>query len=252
MFYKNGFMANKLIGFDLDDTLMFNHHYYSLALADFIKHVITTLGPRAPNAETILELQSKRDIAAAKATGFAMERFPQSCTDTYLEIAKTLNINGEAGAVQAYEIGKRVFDSNFWIKNLIPNAIQTLEYLKEQRDELFLLTTGDPRVQNKKIEFYGLSKWFGDHMHVVPHHKKEKLTELISGRNKDSVWFVGNSARSDITPALEIGIGAVYIPQETWAYDKHDLASIDQTRLVTLDEIGEIQKNYARIFSTKD
>lgn len=245
-------MTNNLIGFDLDDTLMFNHHYYSLALVEFVKHIITTLGPRTPNAQTILELQSKRDIAAVKATGFTLERFPQSCADTYLEIAKTLNINGEAGAVQAYEIGTRVFDSNFWIKDLMPNAVQTLDYIKQQGDELFLLTAGDPRVQDRKIEFYGLSKWFGDQMYVVPHHKKEKLVEIVSGRNKKDVWFVGNSARSDIAPALEIGIGAVYIPQETWAYDKHDLASVDQNRLVTMNEISEIPKNYAQIFLTKN
>jgi putative hydrolase of the HAD superfamily len=245
-------MANKLIGFDLDDTLMYNHHYYSLALADLVKHTISTLGPRTPNAQTILELQSKKDIDAVKASGFTMERFPQSCADTYLEIAKALSINAEKaseGAKQAYEIGRRVFDSNFWIEELMPKATKTLNYVKEQGDELFLLTAGDPRVQNKKIEFYGLSRWFGNEMYVVPHHKKEKLVEIISKRNKKNVWFVGNSARSDIAPALEIGIGAVYIPQETWAYDKHDLALVDQSRLVTLDEIGEIPNLYSSIFN---
>lgn len=241
-------MANKIIGFDLDDTLMFNHHYYSLALTEFINHIITTLGPRTPNAQTILELQAKRDIEAVKANGFSMERFPTSCADTYLEIANTLGVDpkkSKLGASQAYEIGRRVFDSNFWIKDLMPNAIKTLDYLKEQGDSLFLLTAGDPRVQNRKIEFYGLAKWFGDQMHVVPHHKKEKLVEIVSGRNKKDAWFVGNSARSDIAPALEIGIGAIYIPQETWAYDKHDLASVDQSRMITLDEIGEIPKIYS-------
>lgn len=248
-------MTNNLIGFDLDDTLMFNHHYYSLALVEFVKHIINTLGPRTPNAQTILELQAKRDIAAAKANGFSMDRFPTSCAETYLEIAKAIGINAEKaseGAKQAYKIGTRVFDSNFWIKDLMPDAVQTLDYLKEQGDELFLLTAGDPRVQNRKIEFYGLSRWFEDSMHVVPHHKKEKLVEIVSGRNKKNVWFVGNSARSDIAPALEIGIGAVYIPQETWAYDKHDLASVDQSKLVTLDEIGEIPRIYTSTFATKD
>jgi len=245
-------MANKLIGFDLDDTLMFNHHYYSLALAELINHTINTLGPRAPNAQTILELQSKRDMEAVKVNGFSMERFPQSCADTYLEIAKELGVDGKKvskGASQAYEIGRKVFNSSFWIQDLIPNATRTLDYLKEQGDELFLLTAGDSRVQNKKIEFYQLSGWFGNQMYVVPHHKKEKLIEIVSGKDKKNVWFVGNSARSDIAPALELGLGAIYIPQETWAYDRHDLTTVNQNRLITLKEIGEIPKVYSSNFT---
>jgi len=245
-------MVNKLIGFDLDDTLMYNHHYYSLALAEFVKHTITTLGPKTPNIDNILELQSNKDISAVKINGFSMERFPTSCAETYLEIAKTIGTNeqkAKEGARQAYEIGNQVFDSNYWITELMPDAKETLDYIKANGDELFLLTAGDPRVQNKKLEFYGLSKWFGKQMHVVPHHKKEKLIEIITGRDKKDVWFIGNSAKSDIAPALEIGIGAVYIPQETWAYDKHDLALVNQSRLVTLDEIGEIPIAYSSIFN---
>jgi putative hydrolase of the HAD superfamily len=70
------------------------------------------------------------------------------------------------------------------------------------------------------------------------------MKELAEERDSKKVWFVGNSAKSDIAPALEIGIGAVYIPQETWAYDNHSLNNLDQSRLVTLTNIKEILEVY--------
>jgi FMN phosphatase YigB (HAD superfamily) len=126
----------------------------------------------------------------------------------------------------------------------MPGARQTLNFLSKKDDELFLLTAGDPKIQEKKLEFYNLQKWFGDKIFIVPHHKKEKLVEIVSKKNPNNTWFVGNSARSDIAPSLEIGIGAIHIPQDTWAYDKHELDNVDKTRLITIKEIGEIPRIY--------
>jgi putative hydrolase of the HAD superfamily len=241
-------MTGKLIGFDLDDTLIFTQHYYSLAQAELVKFIIESLGPKAPNAPTIVNLQVEKDLEGVKTKGFQIERFPESFAKTYIDIAGKMGVSEKRkaiGAREAYKIGQRVFDTRYWQPHLVPGAKSTLNFLEAQGDELFILTTGDPRAQNVKLEFYGLQRWFGNQMFVVPHHKKEKLAEIVGSRDKRNAWFVGNSARGDIKPALEIGIGAVYIPQETWAYDAHDLTELDTRRLNEIKEIGMLPKLYA-------
>lgn len=241
---------NKTFIFDLDDTLIYNQHYYSLADISFVKFVFENLGPKMPSAQNIINLSNEIDLKGVEKLGFGKERYPSSLAETYRQISERMGENPdlrERHVQEAYNIGARVFDNKTWYPNLVPGAIDTLDFLVSQEDELALLTTGDDSVQSDKINFYNLSKWFGDRTHIVPHHKKEKMTELIVGRDKRKIWFVGNSARSDIAPALSIGIGAVYIPQETWAYDNHSLDNIDKKRLITLKSIREIPE----IYSTK-
>jgi putative hydrolase of the HAD superfamily len=243
-------MTGKTFIFDLDDTLIFNQHYYSLADIELVRLIYDRLGPRIPSAHAILSLENEIDLKGVEKFGFGKERFPSSLAETYRQISERMGEPTELRekhAREAYNLGARVFDSRTWFPNLVPGAIETLEFLNRQRDELALLTTGDESVQAEKIRFYGISRWFGDRTHIVPHHKREKIVELAAGRDPKHVWFVGNSARSDIAPSLGIGIGAVYIPQETWAYDNHSLDNLDKTRLITLKSIKELPE----IYSTK-
>lgn len=242
--------------FDMDDTLNFNQHYYSLAQIEFAKYIFDTLGPRAPNAQVVLNLEVKNDLEGVQKLGFAKERFPTSFADTYRQISEKMNespADREKHAQEAYAIGASVFNSKTWIKHLIPGAKDTLDFLVEQGDELHLLTTGDETVQNKKIDFYQLSNWFPQkRIHIVPHHKKERIAEISANKDRRNTWFVGNSAKSDIAPALEVGIGAIYVPQETWAYECHDLDKADKTRLVTIPQISDIISIYESRLATQD
>ena len=37
-------------------------------------------------------------------------------------------------------------------------------------------------------------------------------------------WMIGNSPRSDINPALEAGMGAVFVPHaDTWVLEKEEI-----------------------------
>jgi putative hydrolase of the HAD superfamily len=191
-------------------------------------------------------MEVARDMELVKEKGLTIDRFPRSFSDTYLTIAKKMKIDtrrAEDEAKQAYKIGEEVFNQNSWGKELIPHARQTLDFLVAQKDELYLLTAGDESLQRKKIGFYNLPNWFGDKTFVTPNHKKEKILEISSSRDKKNVWFVGNSIRSDINPALESGIGAVYIPFESWEFDQGKLDE-NHNRLVTLENIRDFPKIY--------
>ena len=51
--------------------------------------------------------------------------------------------------------------------------------------------------------------------------------------------MVGNSPRSDVNPALEAGIGAIYVPHpNTWTMEHQEI--LDPERVVTLARFAEL------------
>lgn len=48
------------------------------------------------------------------------------------------------------------------------------------------------------------------------------------GFNLERAWMIGNSPKSDINPALEAGLNAVYIPHpRTWVLEKEEVRPIE-------------------------
>jgi putative hydrolase of the HAD superfamily len=52
-------------------------------------------------------------------------------------------------------------------------------------------------------------------------------------------WMVGNSPRSDINPAIEAGLGAIFVPHDhTWGAEKEELSSPEL--VITLQTFGDL------------
>ncbi len=45
----------------------------------------------------------------------------------------------------------------------------------------------------------------------------------------EDAWMIGNSARSDILPAQNLGLYTIWVTTERWAYDHQDDNRIDPT-----------------------
>ncbi len=61
---------------------------------------------------------------------------------------------------------------------------------------------------------------------------------------KSHGWMVGNSPRSDINPALQSGLNAVFIPQSaTWELEKAELES-GTGRLLILSAFRELRGHF--------
>ena len=99
---------------------------------------------------------------------------------------------------------------------------------------LILATKGDTEVQSMKIKESNLGSYF-DRTYIFD-QKTERELNLIIEENELSraeSWVVGNSLRSDINPALRIGLRAIWIPHYTWDYeeakyeDSRDLFIVD-------------------------
>jgi putative hydrolase of the HAD superfamily len=60
----------------------------------------------------------------------------------------------------------------------------------------------------------------------------------------DRTWMVGNSPRSDINPAVEAGIGAVYVPHSnTWTLEVVDVA--EPEKVVVLHRFSDLIELFA-------
>ena len=55
-------------------------------------------------------------------------------------------------------------------------------------------------------------------------------------------WMVGNSPKSDINPAMEAGLNAVFIPHaHTWVLEKQDIRP-GAGQLLQLESFGDLRK----------
>jgi putative hydrolase of the HAD superfamily len=248
---------NKTFIFDLDDTLIRNHHKYSFTQMELARHIINRLGLRAPELQAIIDLQVDIDKKRVVKQGFSRDRFPEACEETYRKIAESLGEVDEEGAEQALRIGYGVFDEKKWkelgIGDLVSGAKETLDFLVEQQDELLLMTKGDVNAQAEKIQLNSLEKYFGPivggGIYIVEKKTPEIVSSAVGARDKERVWHVGNLIKSDVIPALSAGIKVIYIPCETWAFEKEHsgLESLDTTNLTTFNTILDIKRNYSSL-----
>ncbi len=235
---------------DLDDTLTPNLRDYSYAQLAFIERVIEKLGPRAPDVQAIINTEVRIDKGLVKELGFYSVRFPTSFVMAYEEFCRPLGIiPSKEDLDEMYELGMLAFSKERYVKNgLFEGVPETLDYLLAKGHELILLTKGDPIVQHMKFEALGLGRWFGDNKYVVPTKNPDIIRKLIGDRPPNKVWHIGNSVRSDVNPALEAGIKMIYVPLETWAWEKdHEGIPMDDN-LIVLDNFSDIVKNYEFIY----
>ena len=61
------------------------------------------------------------------------------------------------------------------------------------------------------------------------------------GLDPSRTWMVGNSPKSDINPALEAGINAVFVPHDrTWHLERTDLCS-GPGRVLQVNSFAELR-----------
>ena len=169
--------------------------------------------------------------------GYAPEEFARSLVVAYQRLCERYGrpvVDQVAGAV--WEIGQMVVDYPIVLLEGVP---ETLARLRD-RCRLLLLTKGNREVQESKLARSGLGHFF-DGVHVVAEKDAGVLRELVAhyGLRAEHTWMVGNSPRSDINPALEAGIGAIYVPHpNTWQLEQEEIADLE--RVIVVRRFGEL------------
>lgn len=254
-------MANKVLVFDLDDTLIDNVHDYTKPILDMAWFIIQALGSRAPHVSAIIALEQEIDLArrkeinpaTGKSYGYAMARFPSSLVRTYEDICEKVGVRVEpAVSRQIHAVGMNAFDVEQYKRNIKPGALDVARYVLVSGDFPAILSAGDKRVQANKLSALRAGDIFLGGIHVVDKKTPDIFRGLMNNRRFRGCefWSIGNNYDSDIAPALEVGYKGIWIPVETWE-TLGEMGKIraraDWSRCVELKDIRELAERYSEL-----
>jgi putative hydrolase of the HAD superfamily len=234
-------MERQTVLFDLDDTLVYCNKYFIQKIKAFASRLEEHFGQYGIKSKEIKEKQLEIDLIGVKEHGFQVDRFPQSFVDTYQYFSQATGRPTEASEEkELLDIGYSVYESE---AEPYPHMQETLKTLKDQGHTLCLYTGGDRAVQLRKVKKAGLEAVFEDRIYVTEHKNKEFLDRLVRSQrwSKGTTWMIGNSARTDIVPALEVGLNVIYLPaDQEWEYNIVDINVPPQGAFYTLESLKEV------------
>jgi len=217
---------------DADDTLWENNIYFERAFDEFVDFL-------AHSSMSPLEVRAVLDEIETvnnKVHGYGTANFARNLRECYHKLVER--------EIQAEDLARVMSFAEQIVHHpieVIPGVEETLEYLSVRHD-LTLFTKGNPEEQKLKLDRSGLAIYFG-HTAIVKEKDAVSYAALIQQRRLDPerTWMVGNSPKSDINPALEVGIGAVFVPhQHTWRLE-HEEVREGNGRLLRLDRFSQLQ-----------
>ena len=218
------------IGFDADDTLWQNEHFYRLTERRFAE-LLTDYVDGQHLSDRLLEAE-KRNL---QIYGFGIKGFTLSMIETAIELTN--------GRVPATIIGDILAAG----REMLDHPVETLPHVRETLEQLagsyrlVLITKGDLFDQERKLAQSQLGDLF-DAVEIVS-DKNVSTYERIFERHGDGPgrgMMVGNSLKSDIVPAIQAGSWGVYVPHDlTWVLE-HIEEPVNEPRFRRLNHLGEL------------
>ena len=228
-------MTRQYLIIDADDTLWENNIYFERAFDEFVEY----LDHSTLSAPEIRDVLDEIELANAKIHGYGSLNFGRNLRQCYQHLAERDVCEEDLDTVMSF--AERILDCPM---EVIAGVPETLEYLAARHD-LTLFTKGHPDEQKLKIDRSGLGTYFG-HTAIVKEKDVAAYRTLVEERGIDPslAWMTGNSAKSDINPALEAGLNAVFIPHaHTWTLERQDIRP-GQGRLLVLDRFTDLKEHF--------
>ena len=179
------------------------------------------------------------ELANSKIHGYGSLNFGRNLRQCYQHLAERDVREEDLRTVMSF--AERILDCPM---EVIAGVAETLEYLASRHD-LTLFTKGHPDEQKLKIDRSGLGTYFG-HTAIVKEKDVAAYRTLVEQRGIDPerAWMAGNSVKSDINPALEAGLNAVFIPHaHTWTLERQDIRP-GQGRLLMLERFADLKEHF--------
>jgi len=218
---------------DLDDTLIASTHLYHAPSIRCGALITAALGTRSVHPADLFQMHLEIDMAMVRTHGYGLERYPQSWVRTYEKLARQLKLPVDRKVCAKLVATAKTFARGPYVP--IEGAKEALVELQREEHSLHLITAGDKGLQEKKVRMSGLSQLL-DSVNVTGPDKKPVMAKISADRRERTV-MVGDSLKSDIKPAIELGILAVHVPSRTWAYANEEL---DRRRYRTIKSVREL------------
>jgi putative hydrolase of the HAD superfamily len=225
-------MTSQFLIFDADDTLWENNIYFERAFEEFVEFLDhSSLTPGQVRA-----VLDEIEIANNRIHGYGTLNFARNLRETYLHLAEREVREEDLRTVIGF--AERILESPM---EVIEGVAETLEYLATRHD-LTLFTKGHADEQRLKIDRSGLGRFFG-HAAIVKEKDATAYRALVQerGMRPETAWMIGNSPKSDVNPALEAGLNAVFVPHaHTWVLEQQDLRP-GKGRLLVLESFAGLR-----------
>jgi len=117
----------------------------------------------------------------------------------------------------ARQLGDRFLDALPTRKTLFPYTIEILTYLREKGYRLHLITNGFQKTQHSKLQYSGLTGFFGEVItsegsnSLKPHKEIFEYAFRVTGADPAESIMLGDSIEVDIQGAINAGIDQVYV-----------------------------------------
>lgn len=231
--------------FDLDDTLSYCNKYFDEVLDQFIEEMVNEF--EGISRDEVRELQLAIDLKQVDANGLTTNHFPESFVRVYEKLCSDWNMpRDEAQKQFLYRLGQSVFEMPV---EAMPDMNETLERLKTDGYELYLHTGGEEKNQRRKIAQLELAAYFDNRIFISLHKNTAALQSIIEQIPADRrhLWMIGNSPRTDMIPALEAGINAIYIPAASeWSFNMAEIDVRSERVFLTLERLSDVPEAIRR------
>ena len=220
---------------DADDTLWENNIYFERAFDEFVAY----LNHSTSSAREIRDVLDAIESVNAKVHGYGSLNFARNLCQTYERLCERSIAEADLRTVMSF--AERILECPM---EVIEGVKETLEHLAERHD-LTLFTKGHPEEQKLKVDRSGLSRYFA-HTAIVKEKDVAAYCALVEHRGMDPscTWMIGNSPKSDVNPALEAGLGAVFIPHaHTWVLEKEEIRH-NGGRFLVLDRFEQLRERF--------
>lgn len=219
---------------DADDTLWENSVYFEEAIDRFIDLLDH---PELTPSEVRRALDGI-ELENIEERGYGSKNFGRNLDECFLRLG------GPGASAEDRRAVKRLADGIAQQPiELLDGVVETLEYLS-RRHHLTLFSKGDPEEQLTKFERSALKPFF--HNWRIVREKNAAAYRLLvreEGMAPEKTWMAGNSPKSDIHPALEAGLRAVYVPHErTWTLERRKLPEESERFLIVerFSDLGDL------------
>lgn len=203
------------IGFDADDTLWQNERFFRLT-EDRFQALLADHADPDHLAERLLATE-RRNL---KLYGFGAKGFTLSMIETAVAVADD-DLPAKVVA-EILALGRDMLEHPV---EPLAGVADTLERLRSAGHRLVVITKGDLLDQEQKLARSGLGELF-DAVEIVSEKTPETYARIFGrfGAGEGEAVMIGNSAKSDILPALAAGHWGFHIPYHlTWAAERAEI-----------------------------
>ena len=228
-------MPRETLLIDADDTLWENNVFFEEA----IDVVLALAGPLGYSREYARHILNETELRNIRQHGYGVRSFARSLEETYVKLAGNL---AQRSAIE--EIRGAIVKLEQTPPQMLDGVAETLAYLAA-RHRLILFSKGEAAEQAAKVERSGVQTHF-DAIEIVAEKDVPAYLGIVNKHHvvKSRGWMVGNSPHSDINPALEAGLNAVFIPHPaTWQLEHEEIRS-GVGRLLVIGRFGDLREHF--------